>query len=235
MRLPSSSRLRLATAGLLAAGLVLGGAPAALAQSDEIYSTDFEDPAEIAPEWGFQGSETNETGDGYSLDMTPGALVVSISGLSNFWIGPEADVVGELPDDQIVEATIAEIDGDDSTTAGVVCRGSLDDDLGYLFLIGIDGYFTIGDISGKATALVNKKGTKRSDAIDPSGPNTVRGECVDAGRNGVRLTLFVNDEKVASVVDRSAAEVGPDAYVVTEVDRNRGAEVSFSSFSVAAA
>jgi hypothetical protein len=238
MRPSSKSWSRLATVGILATGLALSSAPAALAQSDVIYTTDFADPDDTAPEWGFQGSETSETGDGYALDMVPGSLVVSISGLPNFWISPDRDVVGELPDDQVVETTIEEMDGDDSVASGVMCRGSADDDLGYVFLIANDGYFTIGDVSGKATALVNKNGNKRSDAIDPNGPNTVRGECTTVdriGTNGVRLTLYVNDEKVASVVDRSAAEVGPEAWIFTQVDRNRRAEVQISSFTVAAA
>jgi hypothetical protein len=238
MRSTSKSWHRLGIAGTLTAVLVLGAAPAALAQSDVIYTTDFSDPTEAAAQWGFPRGETSETGEGYSLDMTPGALVVSLSGLPNFWITPNRDEVGELPDDQVVETTIDEINGDDSTATGVMCRGSADDDLGYVFLIATDGYFTIGDVSGKATALVNKNGNKRSDAIDPNGPNTVRGECTTVdriGTNGVRLTLYVNDEKVASVVDRSAAEVGPEAWIFTQVDRNRRAEVHFSSFTVAAA
>jgi hypothetical protein len=237
MRPSSKSWHRLAAVGIIAAGLVVSAAPTALAQSDVIYTTDFANPTEVAPEWGFQRSETSETGNGYALDMVPGALVVSVSRLSNFWISPNREVVGELPDDQTVETTIAEADGDDSLTAGVVCRGSLDDDLGYIFLIGTDGFFTIGDASSNAR-LVNKKGTKRSDAIDPNGPNTVRGECTtvdEIGAPEVRLTLYVNDEKVASVIDRSAAEVGPEAWIITDVDRGRRAEVSFSSFTVAAA
>lgn len=223
---------RLTQCALAVAILATAAAPAAAALGDEIYSTDFSDPDEASQEWGFADGATSERGTGYSLELTPGALEVHLTKVPNFWVTPDA---GSLPDDQVVETTIEEATGDDSTTAGVACRGSLDDDLGYLFLIGTDGYYTIGDISGTAHALVNKNGKKRSDAIDPSGPNTVRGECVDAGKRGVRLTMYVNDEKVASVVDPDASPVGTSAYVVVEVDRSRPANVSFSSFSVAAA
>jgi hypothetical protein len=233
MRPASTSARLLASLGVLVVTtLVLTGANAATAQGDVVYTTEFADLTDASVEWGFESSATTETGNGYSLELVPGALNVRVTTLSNFWISPE---IGAIPDDQVVEATIADASGDDSVTAGVVCRGSLEDDLGYVFLIGTDGFYTIGDASGAARALVNKKGTKRSDAIDPAGPNTVRAECVDVGSSGVRLTMFVNDEKVASVVDRSASEVGPEAWLVTEVDRSRQADVSFSSFTIAAA
>ncbi len=236
MRPFSRSIRRLVAVSTAATVIVLGAMPVARAQDDVVYTTAFADTAQTSQEWGFKDGATTESGDGYKLELAPGALVVTLDDLPNFWISPELDALAsEVPDDQVVEATIESLAGDDTATAGVVCRGNLDDDVGYVFLIGTDGYYTIGDVAGKATALVNKKGTKRTDAVDPDGPNTVRGECVSTGARGVRLTLFVNDEKIASVVDRTASEIAPEAWLATEVTRGRPAEVVFSSFTVAAA
>jgi len=219
--------------GLIVAALVgaVGTASAGVSSGATIYTTDFSDPAATSTEWGFQDGATTETGDGYTLAATPGAFAVSLDGIANLWVSPEA---GSLPVDQVVEATIAKATGDSSVQAGVVCRGSLDHDLGYAFLVQTDGNYTIGAFAGPgARRLVNAKGTKRTDAIDPAGPNTVRGVCTSAGKKRVRLTLFVNDKKVASVVDRTApSKIGPDAYLLTEVVKGRPATVSFSAFAI---
>ncbi|MCJ7438097.1 MAG: hypothetical protein MUP97_10085, partial [Acidimicrobiia bacterium] len=127
-------------------GLVAGVAGTASAGSGAtIYTTDFSDPAATSAEWGFQDGATTETGDGDGLAATPGAFAVSLDGVANLWVSPEA---GSLPDDQVVEATIAKATGDSSVLAGVVCRGSLDDDLGYAFLVATDGFYTIGAYAG---------------------------------------------------------------------------------------
>jgi hypothetical protein len=218
------------TLGLVFATLVGAAGPASAGSGSTIYTTDFADPASVSAEWGFQDGATTETGDGYSLAVTPGAFAVSLDGAANLWVSPEA---GSLPADQIVEATIAKATGDSSVSAGVICRGDLAGDKGYGFLIATDGWYTIGSPGNKR--LVNVKGTKRTDAIDPAGPNTVRGECSSVGKKKVRLTLFVNDERVASVVDRtSPSKIGPDAYLLTEVAKGKPATVTFSSFAISA-
>ena len=221
--------------GIVVAVLVgaAGSAAAGTGSGATIYTTDFSDPAATSAEWGFQDGATTETGKGYTLATTPGAFTISLDGPPNFSVSPEA---GSLPDDQVVEATIAKATGDSSVLAGVICRGSLDDDLGYAFLVATDGYYTIGAYAGPGSRrLVNAKGTKRTDAIDPAGPNTVRGACTSVGKKRVRLTLFVNDQKVASVVDRtSPSKTGPDAYVLTEVAQGKPASVTYSSFSISA-
>ena len=237
-RARSSCGLGLAL-GIVVAVLVGAAAPTAARSGSgsgsgaTIYTTDFSDPAATSAEWGFKNGATTETGKGYSLATTPGAFTISLDGPPNFSVSPEA---GSLPDDQVVEATIAKATGDSSVLAGVICRGSLDDDLGYAFLVATDGYYTIGAYAGPGSKrLVNAKGTKRTDAIDPAGPNTIRGACTSVGKKRVRLTLFVNDQKVASVVDRtSPSKTGPDAYVLTEVAQGKPASVTYSSFSISA-
>lgn len=220
---------------MLAVATSVATASSAGAGSDAaIYSTDFSDPVAAAAEWEFPNGATHETGDGYTLDLAADTLTVSLDGIKNLWVGP---TVGAIPANQIVEATVANASGDSSLLTGVICRGSLDDDLGYAFLIAADGYYTIGSYAGPGVRrLVNAKGTKRSDAIDSAGRNTVRGVCRSVGKKKVRLTMFVNDEKVASAVDRTtASKTGPDAYVLTEVDEGRAATAVYSSFIVAAA
>jgi hypothetical protein len=215
-------------------GLIAGVAGTASAGSGAtIYTTDFSDPAATSAEWGFPDAATTVTGDGYGLATTAGALTISLDGAPNLSVSPAA---GSLPDDQVVEATIAKATGHSSVLAGVVCRGSLDDDLGYAFLVATDGFYTIGAYAGPgAKRLVNAKGTKRTDAVDPAGPNTVRGECRSVGKKKIRLTLFVNDRKVASAVDRtSPSKIGPDAYLLTEVAKGKPATATFSSFAISA-
>ena len=242
-RLQHRSLRRVAVAlGLVAAALVgtvgptaaSAGAGSGAGSGAAIYTTEFSDPAATSTEWGFQDGATTETGDGYTLAATPGAFTVSLDGIANLWVSPEA---GSLPVDQVVTATIAKATGDSSVQAGVVCRGSLENDQGYGFVIATDGYYTIGSFAGPgAKRLVNAEGAKRTNAIDPAGPNTIRGRCTSIGKKRVRLTLFVNDRKVASVVDRtSQSKIGPDAYLLTEVAKGRPATVTFASFAISAA
>lgn len=234
MRTRLQHRRRVGVAlGLVFATLVGAAGPASAGPGDSIYATDFSDPAATSVEWRFQDGATTETGDGYSLALTAGAFTISLDGVPNFSVSPAA---GSLPNDQVVEATIAKATGDSSVLAGVVCRGSRDDDVGYAFVIATDGYYTIGAYAGPGSKrLVNAKGTKRTDAIDPAGPNTVRGACTSIGKKKVRLTLFVNDHKVASVVDRtSPSKIGPDASLLTEVAKGQPADVTFSSFAISA-
>jgi hypothetical protein len=80
-------------------------------------------------------------------------------------------------------------------------------------------------------AIVNAKGTKRTDAFDPSSTNEVRGECV--GTRKVKLTLYVNDEKVASTVDKKPPKsLGDEAFIVIEVARGGSVGVDFTGFAV---
>ncbi|HEU5300701.1 MAG TPA: hypothetical protein VFW06_00530 [Acidimicrobiia bacterium] len=211
---------------LFALGAALCG-PAA-AQGETIYETQFRDPARAASEWEFPDDVTDVTEDGFTAALTPGALTVALDGAPNAWLSPE---IRDLPADQAIEARIASSTGDESALFGVACRAALNS-VGYVFLAGIDGYYTIGRLDGRgnAKAIVNASGSKRSDAIDPLGPNVVRGECV--GKKRVTLTLFVNGEKVASTVDRSPPEkIGRRAYVVTEVANGEKTTTEFTGFA----
>jgi hypothetical protein len=216
----------LLTGGAAAAGVRAGAGP-----EEAVYSTDFADPAAAATEWQFPTGETTETGKGYTLALTSGAFFVGLNGAKNLWLSPD---VASLPTDQVVETTIAEMTGDSSVLAGVVCRGDLHRDLGYGFVVATDGYYAIGAYAGPGVKrLVNAKGTKRTSAIDPAGPNTVRAECANDGKRKVRLTLFVNDQKVASVVDRtSPSKTASGAFLLTEVDEGQPGQVTYSSFAV---
>lgn len=211
---------------------VLAPATWAGAQTDApVYETDFADPTSAATEWEFPDGATEETGDGYSLALTRGALQVTLDGVRNLWLNPDT---GRLPKDQYVEATIGTFAGDESELGGVVCRGSLDDDLGYAFLLGFDGYYTIADFSGKGARKLVNKGGDTTGAVGPVGPNVVRGECTSIGGGRVRLTMYVNGEIVASKVDPSPAKVGPDAYVLTEAAADSVADLTYTSFAVGA-
>lgn len=203
------------------------GSPVA-AQGEVIYLTKFLAPTEDAADWGFPNGETAVTEDGYTAAFTEGALTLTLDGAPNAWLYP--DDLG-LPADQAVEARIASSTGDDSALFGVACRADLPS-VGYVFLVGIDGYYTIGRYrGGKGKAIVNVKGTKRTDAVDPEGLNIVRGECV--GKKKVTLTLFVNGEKVASFVDKKPPKrVGSNATVVTEVADGETTTTEFTGFAV---
>jgi len=214
---------------MVVAVLVFGAAvsgPAA-AQGETIYETEFLDPAQAASEWGFPVDETEVTEDGYTAAFTPGALTVTLDSAPNAWFYPD-DI--DLPADQAVEARIASSTGDDSALFGVACRADLPS-VGYVFLVGTDGYYTIGRYDrGKGKAIVNAKGTKRTDAVDPDGFNIVRGECV--GKKRVTLTLSVNGEKVASIVDKKPPKkTGEQAVVVTEVAEGETTTTEFTGFA----
>lgn len=201
----------------------------AVAQGATIYETQFLDPARAASDWGFPKGATDVTDKGFAAALTPGALTVTIDGAANAWLSPE---IGDLPADQAIEARIASSTGDESALFGVACRAALHS-VGYVFLIGTDGYYTIGrfDGRGNGNAIVNAKGTKRSDAVDPIGPNTVRGECV--GRRRVTLTLFVNGEQVVSTVDKKPPKkLGTRAFAVTEVAKGKRTATELTGFAV---
>jgi hypothetical protein len=203
------------------------GAPVA-AQGEVLYLTKFLDPAEDASDWGFPRGATEVAEDGYTAAFTEGALTVTLDGTPTAWLYPD-DL--ELPANQAVEARIASSIGDDSALFGVACRADLPS-AGYVFLVGTDGYYTIGRYRrGAAKAIVNAKGTKRTDAVDPEGFNLVRGECV--GKKKVTLTLFVNGEEVASFVDKKPPKrVGRSATVVTEVADGESTTTEFTGFAV---
>jgi hypothetical protein len=202
----------------------------ALAQSDAsetIYETQFPDPAQAATEWGFPKGATELTAKGYTAAFTPGALTLTVDGAPNAWLSPD---LGKLPADQAVEARIGSSTGDDSALFGVACRAAVNS-VGYVFLVGTDGYYAIGRYDhGKGKAIVNAKGTKRTRTVDPGGFNIVRGECV--GTKQVTLTLFVNGEKVASIVDKSPPKVGARAFAVTEVAKGKQTATEFTGFAV---
>jgi hypothetical protein len=221
-----SARWTLVVTAALVMVSAVGGPVAA--QGEAIYLTKFLDPAEDASEWGFPDGETEVTEDGYTAAFTEGALTVTLDDAPNVWLYPD-DL--ELPADQAVEARIASSTGDDSALFGVACRADLPS-AGYVFLVGIDGYYTIGRYDGgTAKAIVNAKGTKRTDAVDPEGLNIVRGECV--GKKKVTLTLSVNDEEVASFVDKKPPKrVGSNATVVTEVADGETTTTEFTGFAV---
>jgi hypothetical protein len=216
-----------------AAGLALALGTAvcgpAGAQGETIYETQFLDPAQAASEWNFPKGATDVTEKGFTAAFTPGALTVALDGAPNAWLNPD---IADLPADQAIEARIASSTGDTSALFGVACRAALHS-AGYVFLVGTDGYYTIGrfDGRGNAKAIVNAKGTKRTDAVDPLGFNIVRGECV--GKKHVKLTLFVNGEKVASKVDRAPPKkLGDRAFVVTEVAKGKLTATEYTGFAV---
>ena len=221
-----SARWTLLVTAALAMVSAVGGPCAA--QGEVVYLTKFLDPAEDASEWGFPQGATEVTDDGYTAAFTDGALTVTLDGAPNAWLYPDGL---ELPADQAVEARIASSTGDDSALFGVACRADLPS-VGYAFLVGTDGYYTIGRYRrGTPKAIVNANGTKRTDAVDPEGVNVVRGECV--GKKKVKLTLFVNGEKVASFVDKKPPKrVGSNATVVTEVAEGETTSTEFTGFAV---
>ena len=212
-----------ATLGALALVPVSAGA-----QGDAVYETAFGDPAQAASEWGFPDGETTVKEDGFGATITPGELAVTVDGAANAWLNPD---ISDLPTDQAIEAQIASSTGDPSALFGVACRAKLHA-AGYVFLVGTDGYFTIGrfDGRGNAKAIVNAKGRGTTGAVSTTGSNTVRGECV--GKKKVTLTLIVNGEKVASAVDPSPPKkLGQRAFVVTEVEPGERTTTNVAAFA----
>ena len=200
--------------------------PAGALGGETIYLTKFLDPEQDAADWGFPSGETEVTEDGYTAAFTSGALTVTLDDTTNVWFYPD-DL--DLPADQAVEARIASSSGDESALFGVGCRADLPD-VGYVFLVGTDGYYAIGRYDdGEGKNIVNTKGTKRTDAVDPDGDNIVRGECT--GKKKVTLTLYVNDEKVASTVDKKPPKTGSNAVVNTRVSEGGSTTTEFTGFS----
>ena len=217
-------------ASVIGVALVLAtavGGPAS-AQEETVYLTQFLDPARDASDWDFPKGATEVTAKGFTAAITPGALTVAVDGAANAWLSPD---ISDLPTDQAVEARVSSSTGDQSALFGVACRAALHS-VGYVFLVGTDGYYTIGRFDGgHGKAIVNAKGTKRTDAVDPLDSNLVRGECV--GKKQVTLTLFVNGEKVASTVDKAPPKkVGDEAFVVTEVAKGKQTTTEYSGFAV---
>jgi hypothetical protein len=202
--------------------------PLASAQGDAVYETNFADPVQAASEWGFPDGETSVSEDGYSATITQGELAVDVDGAANAWLNPD---IADVPTDQAIEATIGSSTGDPSALFGVACRAKLHA-AGYVFLVGNDGYFTIGRFDGKgnAKALVTPDGKGKLEPLDTVGVNTVRGECV--GKKKVTLTLLVNDEEVATAVDpKPPKKLGQRAFVVTEVKPGQQTTTNVAAFA----
>ncbi len=205
--------------------------PLASAQGEAVYETNFADPAQAASEWGFPDGETSVSEDGYTAAITQGEFALALDGAANARLGPD---ISGLPADQAIEATITSSTGHESAVFGVACRTKINA-AGYVFLVGWDGYFTIGrfDDRGNGKALVNAKGNATTAAVNVTNPNVVRGECV--GTKKVTLTLFVNGETVAKATDPSPPKkLGKRAWVVTEVEPGKKTTTNFSSFAVSA-
>jgi hypothetical protein len=221
-----------AVAAVVVACSAVFAAPAA-AQEETLYLTKFADPAETAVDWGFPSDSTEVSEDGFTASIEPGALVLTLDGARNAWLGPDfgSHGIDGLPADQAIEAREDSVRGDDSALFGVRCRTSATGKTnGYGFVIATDGYYAIARYkNGKATVLVNKRGTKHTDAVEPLGPNTVRGACV--GKKKTTLTLSVNGEKVASVVDASPPRIGDQADVYVEVADGAQATTEFTGFA----
>ena len=215
------------TAGLALAMVIALCAPAG-AQDEPIYETRFGDPEQSALEWELPEGVTSVTDDGYTTAFTPGALTVSLETAPNAWHNP---YIADLPRDQAVEALIASSTGDASALFGVGCRADLPN-VGYVLLVGTDGFYTIGRYAGgKGRRSSPRRSRNTPTSSTRSASTSVRGECV--GKKKVKLTLFVNDEKIVSVVDKSPPKkFGTLALIVNEVTEGEQATTEYAGFSV---
>lgn len=125
-----------------------------------------------------------------------------------------------------VEAVVFPAAGPADSRMGVICRLT-DDQNFYFFAMSADGFYGIGKMKdGQVFILTGDGAMLPTESIHVGNvPNQVRGDCV-----GNTLTLYVNDQRVASATDGdfSVGDVGLFAGTFAQP----GADVYFDNFFV---
>lgn len=215
----------LALSVLLFAGLACNAIPAlpgsATKQpSNILYQDDFSDTS--------SGWSTLTDADGIT-DYDNGSYRIRVDTIGadgngmDMWAHPGEDIEGDVR----IEVDATKIGGPDENDMGVLCRYSnVNDSYNfYYFLIASDGYMGIAKMKDSDSELISGEEMTISDAIDTTGTNHIRADCI-----GDTLTLYVNGEQVATATDNDFT--GGDIGLIAGSFSEPGVDIHFDNLIV---
>jgi hypothetical protein len=132
---------------------------------------------------------------------------------------------GRTFSDVRIEVDALKVGGERDNRFGIICRATAVDSF-YTFIVSSDGYYGIGKILGQDYHLIGMDALQPSQAIRlGTALNRLRADCV-----GDRLSLYVNDVKLAEVQD--ADLVSGDVGLIAGTYQSAGTDIRFDNFIV---
>ncbi len=170
----------------------------------------FNNPNSGWPTYSGANGQSGYVPDGYKIQVdTPDQQIIAVP--------------GQLFSDIVIEITATQVTGPDDAYYGALCRYQ-DDQNYYYFIIGSDGYYSIGKIAGGENYTLS--GTNSSQAILPVlSQNFLRAEC-----NGDTLSLSANNQMLTEVHDGEFT-LGDVGLLAGTLD-TPGADIRFTYFYV---
>jgi serine/threonine protein kinase len=145
------------------------------------YLDQFNNPNSGWPTYSGDNGQSGYVSDGYKIQVdAPDQQIIAVP--------------GQLFSDIVIEITATQVTGPEDAYYGALCRYK-DDQNYYYFIVGSDGYYSIGKIAGGANFTLSE--TNTSQAILPAtNQNFLRAEC-----NSDTLSLSANDQMLTEVHD----------------------------------
>jgi hypothetical protein len=132
---------------------------------------------------------------------------------------------GRTLSDVRIEVDALKVGGERDNRFGIICR-AISVDSFYTFIVSSDGYYGIGKIQGQDYHLIGMDSLQPSQAIRlGTALNRLRADCV-----GDRLSLYVNDVKLAEVQDAEFAS--GDVGMIAGTYQSAGTDIRFDNFIV---
>lgn len=202
------------------ANSVLGGSGATKQPSNVLFQDDFSDTS--------TGWATITDSDGIT-DYDNGAYRIRVDTIGasgngmDMWSHPGLNFDGDVR----IEVDATKIGGPEVNDMGLLCRYSKTEGNYnfYYFLITSDGYIGIAKMAASNSKLISAEKMTESDAIDKTGTNHIRGDCI-----GNKLTLYVNGQQVASATDSDYT--GGDVGLIAGTFDTKGTDIHFDNFVV---
>ena len=181
-----------------------------------IFSDDFSDTS--------SGWDRNDWDDGLT-DYGNGVYRISVKKSSHdIWANPGKQFFGNVR----VEADAIKVSGDNDNNFGLICRysGVSDAPNFYVFNISSDGFAVIGKVTKGKTEYISSESMEPSDAVKQGNEsNHLRADCI-----GDTLTLYINNQKVATATD--ASFTSGDIGLMAGTFDIPSAEIHFDNFVV---
>ena len=177
------------------------------------FQDDFSNPGSG---WGIHQGSSGST------DYSNGSFRIKVTKASSLvWTNPNQPLQNDISIN--VEATKA--GGPDDNEFGVICRYQDSDNFYYLFITS-DGYAGIAMFKNNEETLLTGDALISSDAIKQGTvTNSIRADCA-----GSRLTLYANNQQIASVTDSSFSS--GDVGLIAAANKTPGVDILFDNFIV---
>jgi hypothetical protein len=124
-----------------------------------------------------------------------------------------------------IEVDAYKVGGDRDNRFGLICRAA-DANHFYTFIVSSDGYYGIGMINGNEYRLLGMDALQPTDAIRTGAAlNHIRADCT-----GNTLTMYINDQKLASIEDYTFTS--GDVGLIAGTYDVPGTDILFDNFAV---